>query len=243
MFWFIVAKVYIKFYELCRRYFGISLKGMGFVQRRITTDHILDFAGKKLYFNHSVAMCYNLLINGKSNEPETHFFFEKILGSLHHAVIFADIGCNIGEMIVDIAQYPIVSYVIGFEPNAECVKACRRSIELNNYAHVEIVEKALNADGQPVKFFSDANPLAASIADKKKESQIVVPATTLDNELMKFKDPAIVLIDVEGAEPLVLRGGMRFISSRRPLIIFEYNEVSRKFFTLDEIRSILGRGY
>ncbi len=243
MFWFTVAKMYTKIYELCRRYFGITLKGMGFVQRKIKADHVLDFVGKKLYFNHKVAMCYNLLINGKSNEPETHFFLEKILDSLRQAVIFADVGCNVGEMIVDVAQYPIISCVIGFEPNAECVNACRKTVELNNYTHVTIVEKVLNTDGRPVSYFSDANPLAASIVDGKNRSQIMMQATTLDNELMKFNDPAIVLIDVEGAEPLVLRGGMRYISSRRPLIIFEYNEVSRKFFALDDVRTILGDGY
>ena len=243
MFWFIVAKVYISLYELCRRYFGITLRGIGFAQRMIATDHVLNFVGKKLYFNHNVAMCYNLLLNGKSNEPETHIFFEKILGSLHRAVIFVDVGCNIGEMIVDVARYRIVSQVIGFEPNAECVKACRKTAELNDYTHVKIVEKALNADGQPVIFFSEANPLAARIGDRGKKAQGVVPATTLDNELMKFTAPAIILIDVEGAEPLVLRGGMKYISSCRPLIIFEYNDVSRRSFTLDEVRSILGEEY
>ncbi|MGA7159396.1 MAG: FkbM family methyltransferase [Bacteroidota bacterium] len=243
MFWFLAAKAYIKLYELCRRYFGVTLKGIGFAQRMISTDHILEFVGKKLYFNHNVAMCYNLLLNGKSNEPETHIFFEKILGSLQGSVIFADVGCNIGEMIVDVARYRIVSHVIGFEPNSECVKACRRTVELNNYAHVKIIEKALSADGQPVSLFSDTNPLAASIAEGDKTSRALVPATTLDNELMKFSDPAVILIDVEGAEPLVLRGGMRYISLHHPLIIFEYNEVSRKFFTLDEIRAILGERY
>ncbi len=243
MFWFIVAKVYIKLYEWCRSYFGITLKGIGFVQRLITTDRILEFAGKKLYFNHNVAVCYTLLINGKANEPETHLFFKNILGSLRRPVVFADVGCNIGEMIVDVAGYGIVSHVIGFEPHAECVKACRRTVELNNYAHVEIIEKALDADGQSTHLFFDENPLAASIVDEKGASHVVVPATTLDNELLKFSEPAIVLIDVEGAEPLVLRGGMKYISSHRPLIVFEYNEVSRRFFALDEVQAILGEGY
>ncbi len=243
MFWLLVVKVYIKLYELCRRYFGITLKGIGFAQRMITTDHVLDFVGKKLYFNHNVSACYTLLLNGEANEPETHLFFEKILGSLHQAVIFADVGCNIGEMIVDVARYRIVSHVIGFEPNAECVKACRRTVELNNYTHVEIIEKALNADGRPVNFFFGTNPLAAQIANREKKGQVVVPATTLDNELMKFSDPAIILIDVEGAELLVIRGGMKYISSCHPLIIFEYNDVSRSVFTLDEIRAILGKRY
>ena len=243
MFWLTVAKAYIKLYELCRIHLGITLRGMGFVLRRVTTDHVLSFKGKKLFFNHHVATCYNLLINGKPNEPETHRFLEKIFGSLDDAVMFVDVGCNIGEMIIDVGRYPNVSRVIGFEPNAECVKACRTTVALNNYEHVEIVEKALNADGHPVDFYSDVIPLASSIVDKKHGSPMLAQATTLDAELMKFDEPAIILIDVEGAETLVLRGGLRYISTHRPLIIFEYNEVSRKFFTLNDIRQILGEEY
>jgi hypothetical protein len=51
------------------------------------------------------------------------------------------------------------------------------------------------------------------------------------------------LIDVEGAELKVMQGGRNFIRNNQPLIIFEYNHVSRRYFTLDEIRKELGEGY
>lgn len=49
-----------------------------------------------------------------------------------------------------------------------------------------------------------------------------------------------MLIDVEGAEPLVLESRTNFINQNHPLIIFEYNHVSKKYFNLDDIYKIIG---
>jgi len=243
MFWLIVAKIYIKIYGICRDRFGITLRGMGFALRLVRTDHVLNVAGKKLFFNHNVAACYNRLVNGEFNEPETHVFLKRIFESHKGDAVFVDVGANIGEMIIDVGRYPNVVRILGFEPNGECVKACRKSIALNDYHHAQIVERILNADGKAVAMFADAIPLASSIVDKGNRTEVTVGATTLDAEMRDFKEPAVILIDVEGAEALVLKGGKRYIETARPLIIFEYNDVSRKFFSLDTISTILGESY
>ena len=54
---------------------------------------------------------------------------------------------------------------------------------------------------------------------------------------------AIILIDVEGAEPLVMVGGREFMAVNLPLIIFEYDTLSRRYFSLAEIRATLGSRY
>ncbi len=64
----------------------------------------------------------------------------------------------------------------------------------------------MNDDGASVSLFEDATPLASSIVDKGGRNEIRVEATTLDAELLKYDEPAVILIDVEGAETLVLRG-------------------------------------
>ena len=243
MIWFVVARVYIKLYGFFRDRFGFTLRGMGFVLRRIGTDRVLNVSGRKLYLNHNVANCYNRLVNGEFNEPETHLFLKEIFGSASDRMMFVDVGANIGEMIVDVARYPSVVRLIGFEPNAECVKACRESARRNGDGHVEIVQKVLNADGSPVRMFADATPLASSIVDKGGRREENVEATTLDHELMKYREPAVILMDVEGAETLVLKGGKEYIERSHPLIIFEYNQVSRNFFSLDDVRAILGDNY
>ena len=243
MLWFTAAKFYVKIYGFIRDRFGVTLRGMGFVLRRIRTDRVLDVAGRKLFFNHTVATCYNRLVNGEFNEPETHLFLQRIFQSTPDQLMFVDVGANIGEMIVDVARYPNAVRLIGVEPNAECARACRESAALNGDRHVEVVQKVLNADGAPVRMFADATPLASSIVDKGDRKEHIVDATTLDKELMKYKEPAVILIDVEGAETLVLEGGKEYIERSHPLIIFEYNQVSKKFFSLDDVRAKLGNAY
>jgi hypothetical protein len=65
----------------------------------------------------------------------------------------------------------------------------------------------------------------------------------LDDQLAGVCLPVVLLIDTEGAEPLVMRGGANFIASARPLIIFEFNHISRAHYQLDDIKGILGAGY
>jgi hypothetical protein len=52
-----------------------------------------------------------------------------------------------------------------------------------------------------------------------------------------------MLIDVEGAELKVLKGAKETILKYNPIIIFEYNYVSKNIFTLEELMSSLPDNY
>jgi hypothetical protein len=51
------------------------------------------------------------------------------------------------------------------------------------------------------------------------------------------------MIDVEGYEPKVIAGGGEFIRRTQPLIVFEYNFVSKRYFHIDDIQNVLGTQY
>jgi hypothetical protein len=70
-----------------------------------------------------------------------------------------------------------------------------------------------------------------------------VELTTLDQELADLSGPVLVLIDVEGGEPSVMRGGKSFIGRNFPLIVFEYNDTSKKHFRLEDVSAALPAGY
>ena len=44
------------------------------------------------------------------------------------------------------------------------------------------------------------------------------------------KDVVIMLIDVEGYEVKVMEGANQFLKDKKPIIVFEYNWVSKKYF-------------
>ena len=245
MFWLDIAKTYDKINSIFRAVFKRNLRGVGYLLRKVKRDHVLMFHGQKMFFNHKVAGCYVGLINGKYTEIETHLFLKRIIEMIEQKINFIDVGANIGEMVLDLARYEKVKCIYAFEPHPECAKACKITMILNGYDNKsKVIQKVLSDNANPVRFiFNEKSPNASSITfEDVKEGSIVYPST-LDNELQNIEEPSILLIDVEGAEPLVLKGSQYFIKRTLPLIIFEYNDTSKKYFDLDNIRDILGNDY
>ncbi len=244
MIWLYLAKTYSFIYGVFKSTLNVNLRGLGFFLRKIKRDFIINVNGKKMYLNHNVASCYERLINGVYNEPETHIFFEMLMNKIDFNIVFIDVGANVGEMTLDFARHKKVTQVFGFEPHPECALACELSLRMNNYRNVVIISKALADKASHMKFtLNKKSPNASRISFDEKQECIDVESSTLDTEFPDRIGPAVILVDVEGGEPVVLRGGKAFIKENRPLIIFEYNKVSRKFFNLNEMRTILGTNY
>lgn len=218
---------------------GVRLRGLGWLLRRVRTDHVLDVDGVRLWFDHRVAAAYDRLVAGEMNEPETAVFLDSVLDALAEDVTFVDVGANVGEFLIPMAAHPRVAHAIGFEPQLACAQACERSAALNDFAHVRVYRE-LVADGTAKRFAVNANaPNVSAIADEGD----LVETIRLDDALADVDAPLVLLVDVEGAEPLVLSGAASVLRRTRPLIVFEYNFLSRRHYRLDEVRHTLGSGY
>lgn len=242
---FHLAKAYSCIYGYVKDRFSVNLPGLGFALRLVRTDRIIDVMGRKMYFSHKVAASYSRLIAGSWNEPETHLLLNYIIPRVPGLISFIDIGANIGEMAVDVSRHKNVAQIIAFEPIPECCYSMQESLKLNEFKNYRIVEKLVGNKCGSVKFSdNDKNTGGSSCySECSINSSNKVPMTSLDNEISVSFNHAVMLVDVEGYEPLVLKGGMQFIQNKRPLIIFEYNTVSKKHFVASEIRDILGVGY
>jgi FkbM family methyltransferase len=184
---------------------------------------------------------YGLLPAGLPNEPETHIFLNSILSIFRQKpVIFVDIGASIGEFVITMANDKRVAKVYAFEPHPKSFMALSASAsELKG--KIELFEAAVGEKkGELLFSTSDKSPTAAGFGSVHKESAISVSVCRIDETLDAIEDfPTIVLIDIEGGELSAIRGGLSFIGSRQPLIIFEYNMVSRNFFTLEQMQESL----
>lgn len=242
---FIFAKFFAHIYYLIFRYIGLKLPGLGFVQRRIVKDSILDFKGKKIYFNHQVQGSYDLMLIGRSNEPETHLFFSKILKDSQKEYSFIDVGASVGEIVFGISIYPAIQEIFAFEPRKECAVALERSKELNKEDRLTIINKAVGLEQGTVTFYSNSSGSGSGFYqdDRLISEKKIIEQTTLDKELPREMKNPILLIDVEGYEPMVIKGGLEFIKNNSPIIIFEYNEVSKKRYRIKEIQHLLGDEY
>ncbi|MCX6545010.1 MAG: FkbM family methyltransferase [Acidobacteria bacterium] len=241
---FFLTKIYVLLYGWVQDRFGIQLKGLGFFLRLNRRDRNFSIHGQTMRFDHRVAAAYCRLVAGSWNEPETHLFLDTVIGGHEGPVTFIDVGASVGEFVIDVARHTNVARIVAFEPIEECAEAVRRSAELNGRRNVEVIGKLVNEDGRPgVLRFEVRRPTAASTAETVEGVSRDIPATTLDLALGGVEGTSALLIDVEGAEPGVLRGGREFLRRCAPLIIFEFNATSREHFSLDDIRGVLGEGW
>jgi FkbM family methyltransferase len=114
-----------------------------------------------------------------------------------------------------------------FEPNPQAATLCRQHIEkFGNISKIFFNETALAAEAGNVDFYPvnqsesekkdiglssmfQVNPRYSKRRGKIIQNHISVPAITMDSYFKKKNKPDILWMDVEGAELLVLKGGIK----------------------------------
>jgi FkbM family methyltransferase len=245
---YLLIKTYTKIYVQFLRKEGVVPRGLGVLQRLTTEDRILRVAGYSFYVSAEVADSYGMLTGGYFSEPETHAFLDHILQQLD-GVTFVDGGCNVGEFVIAVGCGSSADRVVGYDIHPGCIEACRQSIQLNGLEDRCTVHfRGLGADaGSAHVNFGQHAPQGTNLFDEDGRETRTVEISTLDREMEKGilagEAPYVVLLDVEGYECEILKGASAFVKRHWPLIVFEYNVVSRQFFTLNEIQQVLGDEY
>ena len=240
---FVIAKLYVFIYVIIKKMTGVNIPGLGFLLRRVGHDRVFEIHGQKMWFNHKVASPYGLLVAGVWQEPETHKLIGKVMAGLNEPAAFVDVGANIGAMMIDTARYEHV-HCYGFEPSGECIRAIRTSMRLNGKNNFTLYQNLVGDCPRMILFAEGQDVGAASVhSDLSKSHGMSVRQVTLDESLVINVEHVVLLIDVEGYEPQVLKGGAHLIRQKRPLIIFEYNFVSKQHYQLKDIQHALGADY
>jgi len=221
----------------------LHLPGLGWICRRIRREFVLEVEACRYVFHPPAASMYGFLIGGIFPEVETHLFFQRILPAAPPCT-FVDVGAAVGEMVADALRYPSVTAILGFEPDPDCAEACRRHARLAGYGGLTMVERVVSDREEVVEFaFHRGHGTSGRIVSGPDSGAEPVVSTTLDTSCADLGGEVLMLIDVEGAEQRVLAGARKLIDRLHPLIIFEYNQISRRDFQLEQIRSVLGEGY
>ncbi len=237
--------LYLNLIWFFRRNFGIKAYGIGWVASKLGSEFGFIFRGVPFRFVPYACRSYCLLPGGIANEPETHMFFGKVLLNRSN-VLFIDVGASIGEFAIPMAHDSRIIKVIAFEPHPLSNKALQESAKQTPIGKLEIIQKGVGASIGVAKFtLSNNAPTAAGLHQNDVEggsTEILI--STLDSILQDITNqPAILMIDIEGGELEALRGAVEFIKSAQPLIIFEYNKVTEKYFKLDQAAICLGEDY
>lgn len=146
--------------------------------------------------------------------------------------------------MLDYSDHRNLVKLTAFEPQPEQNKVLQQSILLNNFIKTTVVAKPVAEATKEILFnFNSKNSTASGITDDAgigtKLLSTSIDEYFTDNSSEKF----VFLIDTEGAELDIMMGGRKLIQTTQPLIIFEYNHVTEKYFSIEEVRAELGPTY
>ncbi len=148
-----------------------------------------------------------------SYEPEqTQAFAEAVRPG---AVVY-DVGAHYGYYTLLAAKLAGESgSVVALEPSPRNLTVLRRHIALNHLRNVSVVELAVSDHEGEARF---NNTAGSGVGHLSEQGPLTVRLTTLDLLAQRFPTPQVIKIDVEGAEELVLAGGMGMLKARRPVV-------------------------
>jgi FkbM family methyltransferase len=143
-----------------------------------------------------------------------------LLSFMGQASVACDIGAHIGTTTVPLARH--AAQVHAFEPMSGSVQTLRENIALNNLQNVVVHAMGL-ADKSGTLPAEVKNTQSAATFMLGSGGDTEVPVDTLDTILKDEASCALIKIDVEGMEPLVLQGAQNTLRKHRPVVYFELN--------------------
>lgn len=145
--------------------------------------------------------------------------------------VFYDVGANIGFLsLIGARLVGSAGRVYAFEPVPANAELVRRNAALNGFSQVEVVEKALGRrSGQAelaLAAYSGGAVLAEVGTPPDRAGMMTVALASIDDlvDVAGLAPPALVKIDVEGAELEVLMGMERTLATHRPVLLCEIDD-------------------
>jgi FkbM family methyltransferase len=132
--------------------------------------------------------------------------------SLRPGALVFDIGAHQGVVAMMLArEVGPAGAIIALEPNPHNASVARRNCELNVMTQLAVLEAAVSNRSGTITFNES---LDGQLDDGSgAQGRITVESMTLDDLAEKYGTPALVFIDVEGAECMVLEMGERVLES------------------------------
>ena len=151
--------------------------------------------------------------------------------TLQPGMVAFDVGANFGYYTLLFAdRVGLAGRVIAVEPNPSTFELLEQTVALNGFErNVTLVQAAATERNQQALelFVPLGEPKNATVAfdggARPAELRVAVPGVSIDHLAAKLPRVDFLKIDVEGAEPAVLRGMADTIARFRPTIVLEFN--------------------
>ena len=164
-----------------------------------------------------------------------------------------DIGANIGFFTSILCKLVgPTGQVVAFEPLPANAALVRRNLRLNAFENASVIEAAVSAHSGTaqlqVSAYSGGSALATATPPPDMTGLLPVKTVAIDDLVAQgqIKPPALIKIDVEGAEADVLHGLADTVRRHRPVIIYEVDDGSREALAVKQAdceQYLAGFGY
>jgi FkbM family methyltransferase len=144
-----------------------------------------------------------------------------------------DIGANIGAWSLLLsAKVGAHGCVVACEPCRQSYSALAKNISVNHLKNVTMLDVALSEAPGTAPLYHDIDATRNSLGPTREKAGEfeTIRSITLDAAVRDLQISRVdfLKIDVEGAEPLVLRGARQTIEEFKPAILFEINAPAMK---------------
>lgn len=160
------------------------------------------------------------------HDYEENAFLNQIISVSSEHKCYYDIGASVG--LTSIPLSPFFNKVFALEPNPNAIKILNRHIKLNEIRNIEVLNVGLSdITGGGILYLDEKgsyNSLGSifSFSEKFKIKE-KIRLFRLDElvETNKMPPPAVVKIDIEGAELKALIGMKNILSKIKPILFIE----------------------
>jgi FkbM family methyltransferase len=138
---------------------------------------------------------------------------------------FVDVGANVGCIALLAAKLVGPGgRVVAVEPNPENVQLLLRGIAANRYRNVRVLPFAASDRAEVVHLVGTGSNTSVD-RDQTADATgaFFVQALALDDLLGNLDSVGCIKLDIEGFEPLALKGLARTLERHRPTLIVEFN--------------------
>jgi len=192
---------------------------IGRIIQSFSKSDFVEIEGRKMFTQNNDGLALSIF---KIYEPNQTEIVKKYV---HEGDIVIDIGAHVGYYTLLMAQLVGENgKVYSFEPDPVNFQLLKKSVEINGFENVVLIQKAVSNITDKVKLFlGDDDSAINRIYDAKlgdaKES-IDVESVTID-EYFKENDELVnfIKIDSEGSEVKIINGMKQFLSRNQELVM------------------------
>jgi FkbM family methyltransferase len=169
------------------------------------------------------------LVKNEIYDRQAAELIERVLRADSNAI---DIGCHKGQFLKLFFQHAPKRHHFAFEPIPHMAMTLQAELQ-----SADVYNKALgNTRGEAAFYVIPDSPALSGlntrtfVAPNKPRQEIVVSVERLDSMVPHDVKIDLIKIDVEGAEGLVIEGGIETIIRNKPFMIFEHGGTSSSAF-------------